>query len=67
MNKTRKSRQKKEEKKKNCHFLKINAEIDERVMENKILFIDNDSTFEIKGVPYKAILMPWAEQKDLKT
>jgi hypothetical protein len=35
-------------------------------MENKILFIDNDSTFEIKGVPYKAILMPWAEQKDLK-
>jgi hypothetical protein len=35
-------------------------------MENKVLFIDDDSTSEIERVPYKAILMPWAEQKDLK-
>jgi hypothetical protein len=29
-----------------------------------MLFIDDDSTSEIKikRVPYKAILMPWAEQ-----
>jgi hypothetical protein len=39
---------------------------EQRVLENKMLFIYDDSTSELKGVPYKAILMPWAEQKDLK-
>jgi hypothetical protein len=32
-----------------------------------MLFIHDDSTSENeKGVPYKVILMPWAEQKNLE-
>jgi hypothetical protein len=36
-------------------------------MENKMLFIHDDSTSENeKGCPTKLILMPWVEQKDLE-